>query len=551
MKSRSKVRDHLTLKSGWLAAYFALAMFVVSSTGWTATYYVDKDNSRASDSNTGTESSPWKTIQNGASVAKAGDTVYVKGGVYYEWVDVKNSGTSGNPITFKAYPGSRPIIDGSQTTIRASYDGLFTARNKNYITVDGFEVRNSNGFLIRLSYGDHLTVRNCIVHDNDGPNGEDTNQSGILIDHSNAGLVEYNESYHSGHNALDAQSTNNVTFQFNYAHDNPNHNGINIFPKTAESQIDYTGNNVRYNILTGATNGINMWHQTNNEVVGNLIYNNISANGVGIHISAMTGDSSTVDAYTKIYNNTIVDNLNHGIRNTNANHLTIKNNIIAYNGLTAIYTSTTTGHDINNNLYDNSSNYRWDGNLYSSLSSWQSASGQDSNSSEADPNFADRPNYDYRLTASSTAAIDSGLDLSSDGIVKDLDGISRPQGNGFDIGAYEYGQGGSNTNHNPVAVNDSAATLEDTTVTINVLANDTDVDGDALFLAGVSAPAHGNADIVGSTVVYTPSANYNGSDTFSYTVSDGKGGVASASAAITVNSAIDAPDNLHLEGYFY
>src|SRR5262249_53289120 len=63
----------------------------------------------------------------------------------------------------------------------------------------------------------------------------------------------------------------------------------------------------------------------------------------------------------------------------------------------------------------------------------------------------------------------------------------------------------------PVAQNDAAATNEDTPVTGNVLANDSDVDGDTLSAVLVSGPAHGsltlNAD---GSFAYTPSANYNG-----------------------------------------
>ena len=69
-------------------------------------------------------------------------------------------------------------------------------------------------------------------------------------------------------------------------------------------------------------------------------------------------------------------------------------------------------------------------------------------------------------------------------------------------------------NHSPVAVPDAASTLEDTAVTIPVLANDTDSDGDTLTLASVGTPAHGTTAIVGGGVVYTPAADFYGTDTF-------------------------------------
>ncbi len=78
-------------------------------------------------------------------------------------------------------------------------------------------------------------------------------------------------------------------------------------------------------------------------------------------------------------------------------------------------------------------------------------------------------------------------------------------------------------NHAPVAVADAATTAEDTAVTIAVLANDTDRDDDALSIRSVGAALHGTVVIVGQQVTYTPAANYNGADTFTYVATDGHG----------------------------
>jgi large repetitive protein len=96
-------------------------------------------------------------------------------------------------------------------------------------------------------------------------------------------------------------------------------------------------------------------------------------------------------------------------------------------------------------------------------------------------------------------------------------------------------------NDNPVVVNDSATTNEDNAVTVDVVANDTDVDGDSLSLASVGSAAHGSVSIVSGKAVYSPAANYNGSDSFGYVVSDGHGGQASGSVSITINPINDAP----------
>ncbi|HGY9594266.1 TPA: Ig-like domain-containing protein, partial [Vibrio campbellii] len=96
-------------------------------------------------------------------------------------------------------------------------------------------------------------------------------------------------------------------------------------------------------------------------------------------------------------------------------------------------------------------------------------------------------------------------------------------------------------NDAPVANDDSAATDEDTPVTIDVLTNDTDVDGDTLTIVNASVPAdQGAVEIVDGKLVFTPAENFNGEATISYTVSDGEL-EDSAEVSVTVNPVNDAP----------
>jgi hypothetical protein len=90
-------------------------------------------------------------------------------------------------------------------------------------------------------------------------------------------------------------------------------------------------------------------------------------------------------------------------------------------------------------------------------------------------------------------------------------------------------------NSAPVAAADTASTAPSTAVTIGVLANDTDADGDPLTVTSVTTPAHGTAVAnANGTVTYTPASGYTGSDTFQYSISDGQGGSASGSVNVTV-----------------
>lgn len=136
-----------------------------------------------------------------------------------------------------------------------------------------------------------------------------------------------------------------------------------------------------------------------------------------------------------------------------------------------------------------------------------------------------------------------------------------PSANAVGDAYFEYtvsdGHGGTDTanvyvsltfvNDAPVAVNDSATTAIGTPVVISVLANDTDIEGTALAVAGVSDPPHGtavaNAD---GTVTYTPDAGYSGPDAFGYTATDGSASSNIATVSITVSGSPPPPNPIHV-----
>ena len=96
-------------------------------------------------------------------------------------------------------------------------------------------------------------------------------------------------------------------------------------------------------------------------------------------------------------------------------------------------------------------------------------------------------------------------------------------------------------NDAPVALADTAATNEDEPVTVDVLANDTDVDGDALRIESVSKPANGTARTTAAGIEYAPEADWHGTDRFAYTVADDNGGRAEAEVEVRVTAVNDAP----------
>ena len=96
-------------------------------------------------------------------------------------------------------------------------------------------------------------------------------------------------------------------------------------------------------------------------------------------------------------------------------------------------------------------------------------------------------------------------------------------------------------NDAPLANNDTASTDEENSITISVLTNDSDVEGDSLSLTGVASPGHGTATTSGNQVVYTPEKDFNGSDSFGYTIKDSAGAGATATVFVTVKPINDAP----------
>ncbi|EPU5965751.1 tandem-95 repeat protein, partial [Vibrio parahaemolyticus] len=96
-------------------------------------------------------------------------------------------------------------------------------------------------------------------------------------------------------------------------------------------------------------------------------------------------------------------------------------------------------------------------------------------------------------------------------------------------------------NDSPVAVDDTTSIQEDTAVTIDVLTNDTDVDGDKLSIESASVPKEqGTVEVVNGKLVFTPAENFNGDAEITYTVTDGQL-TDEAKVTVTVNPVNDAP----------
>jgi hypothetical protein len=96
-------------------------------------------------------------------------------------------------------------------------------------------------------------------------------------------------------------------------------------------------------------------------------------------------------------------------------------------------------------------------------------------------------------------------------------------------------------NHPPLAVDDSVMTTQGIVAQANVLANDSDPDGDPLTITASTNGGHGSVTCT-TVCTYAPDATFSGSDSFTYTISDGNGGTATASVQVQVLATSVQPD---------
>lgn len=452
------------------------------------TYYVDASN--GNDSNPGTESEPWLTIQHATDTMVAGDTVYIKQGIYEEIVDLTGGtgveGKSGNEvdgyITYQGYPGHNAVLDG--TTFQGQggggigfWSGKWVPsggdRTVNYIKIKDLTVRNypeagiefgwdSNGKgshhiiienLTVYNNGDvgiyiwegresagtthDIIIRNCKSYNNDNHgikfNGDDPGV--INRGHIHNSIIENCISHDNLYIGIHVSTGNyNITVRNNTCYNNGQQGitGHEIWDSEYENNIVYE------NGKSGEDEkeGMAIWNSKNITIRGNRIYGNP---GYGLKFwedLADTGSSHTIE------NNVIFNNQEGGIEiSIDVNNGRIYHNTIASNQGTGLnIAASVSGHDIKNNIiYQNSdqllpgSGNTFDYNLYYPDISF---SGKGVHSISGYPLFVDpsNPTYDFHLQSTSPA-IDSGTEV---GINKDIEGNLRPQGLAPDIGAYEF-----------------------------------------------------------------------------------------------------------------
>src|SRR5918912_1904602 len=373
-------------------------------------------DSSCTDSGSGAIDRPFCTIGAAARVVAAGQTVQVAAGTYPENVDVSTSGTSSAPIVFTA-------ASGATVTLSGQADG-FLVSGRSWITVTGFNVANTSDRGIYVSTSSHITISNNHVSYSGKPKSGET-KAGIYLTNVSDSLVSGNTVDHNTDSGIHLTSGStrdeirgNVSFS-NAQGWQRAATGIRLYSSPS--------NTVDRNILhDNEDSGMECYTGSNNT----LIYDNVSYNNGdhGIDNYSSTGE--------RILANTVYKNVTAGINvEGNSTGATLANNISVDNGINSprthsdirIESGSTSGTTMDYDLvYLTSADTLliWNSTSYTSLSSFKSATGQESHGIQADPKWANRTSGGFPLTAGSPA-IDSANAAASGEPATDVENIGR------------------------------------------------------------------------------------------------------------------------------
>ncbi len=392
---------------------FAIALLLaLIASAFSATKYVATNGNNSNSGDGPDAAQAWRTVSYAASQIAGGDTVIIRGGTYTnELIWEPKSGSPDHYTTFQPYKGEQVIIQGGG---KGAPNGcrIFEFWGCSYMKLQGLILDGSNmggGILLSLGGGGggHYIIDRCEFRNADACNAIGGGGSATITHNEIHHLLTGNEGYIYGW----YNTTAHNVFAYNTLHDISGW-GIHSWTNKGGIEDNRIYGNVIYNCgevqLKGRFGGILLSHCSGNSVYNNLVY---GCGGDGIQLwNGSSGDS--------VYNNTVYGNCKDGgaggISFINAIDPTVVNNISCSNHgkpdlAIGQYSGTLTAH--HNLTSDTSGDLR------------------------GNPRFVNAAKGDFRLKAGSPA-IDAGVKVP--GIEKDLEGAARPQGKGYDLGAYEY-----------------------------------------------------------------------------------------------------------------
>jgi len=405
-------------------------IFNASYNSYSTTYYVS--NSGNNSNNGLTPQTAFETLQYAADIVSAGDSVLVLEGNYVGF-DIRTNGYQNSQIVFKAIENNVVINQRNNVTP----DGV-NIENADWIEIHGFNVVNQPRAGIRIVLSDFVVIKNNYCHNN--------YRWGIFTGFTDDITIDKNTCSYSEdeHGIYVSNSSDRPIIRNNHSFNN---NGCGIH---MNGDISMGGDGIISNAIVegniihdngyGGGSAINMDGVQESEISNNLIYNN---HATGIAMYKIDGGDGSKN--NKVFNNTVIQPsdgrwnilvVDGSTGNTLYNNILINHH--SFRGSIAVDAASLSGLISDYNIVVNRfSNNGGSSNM--TLAQWQ-ALGYDLHSMIANPEsqiFIDHLNGNYHLLQNSQA-VDAGTNLVLPTVFEDLDNIPRPQGNGFDIGCYEF-----------------------------------------------------------------------------------------------------------------
>ncbi|MBF0563804.1 MAG: right-handed parallel beta-helix repeat-containing protein [Nitrospirae bacterium] len=413
-----------------------------------ATYYV---SATGKDSAKGDITGPWRTVQHASNVAVAGDTVYIRTGTYNERVVVTNTGVAGGYITFSAYPGESPTIDGKGVAV-SDGQGLFDFTGRSYLKISGLRIINSASAALFAYTPDNIILTNNYTYNSVSSGIGIWGGSNVTIDNNEVELACNDGAEES----ITIAGTYNFEVMNNLVHDggpgdyggegidvkSGSHDGtihdntvynINAVCIYIDAYAKHTYNIGVYNneVFNCSTDGFGIASEEGGLLENVSLYNNLSYNNTSCGINMGNYGVVSVQPLNNIaiYNNTLYKNGKQTfgggiyISNPNAQNVVVRNNIVSGNYTFQIVKAQAVGDTvtIDNNLVNGFRGYT--GETYGT------------NSITGDPMFVNASVYDLHLQTSSPA-IGAASTLNVPAF--DFNNRIRPRTQGYDLGAFEY-----------------------------------------------------------------------------------------------------------------